>query len=210
MGCLVVVQSGGGGWEGWAGRRRTSKQLRAVGVIIPPNAPCLPPVCCGSPVSGRLSALMQKVTWVIKWPSQGFVCVGVCVCLEKAGRLQWAAGSSCLVRAAAAAADSAACHVLRGYVLCNRPGAVWMGNACRAGCSPAEPWGVSQGWGSTGHVVQFVGSMILWTETFFVSFLFSVFFQPCWTLKTFFIFNRYIMSKPTNCTWLQKSNPSLL
>lgn len=48
--------------EGW-----TSQQQRAVGVIIPPNAPCLHHVC-----GGRLSALMQKVTWVIKCSRQGW------------------------------------------------------------------------------------------------------------------------------------------
>lgn len=58
--------------EGWVGERRTSEQQRAAGAIIPPNAPCLSHVCSGSLVSGRLSALMQKVTWVIKCSSQGW------------------------------------------------------------------------------------------------------------------------------------------
>lgn len=67
-----------GGWwgflrrGGWTGQRGTSKQQRAVGAIIPPNARCLPQVCGGSLVSGRLSALMQKVTLVIKCSSQGW------------------------------------------------------------------------------------------------------------------------------------------
>lgn len=67
-----------GGWwgflrrGGWTGQRGTSKQQRAAGAIIPPNARCLPQVCGGSLVSGRLSALMQKVTLVIKCSSQGW------------------------------------------------------------------------------------------------------------------------------------------
>ncbi len=56
--------------EAWVAEGRTSKQQRAAGAIIPPNAPCLPHVCSGSLVSGRLSALMQKVTWVIECSSQ--------------------------------------------------------------------------------------------------------------------------------------------
>lgn len=72
-GFCVVLQRKPGRGGGWAGKRQTSKQQRALGAIIPPNAPRLPPVCRGSRVSGRLSALMRKVTWMIKCPSQGVV-----------------------------------------------------------------------------------------------------------------------------------------
>lgn len=68
----MLGEGRGGGGAGWVGDGRTSKQQRAAGAIIPPNAPCLPHVCSGSLVSGRLSALMQKVTWVIKCSSQGW------------------------------------------------------------------------------------------------------------------------------------------
>lgn len=66
----------GGGAGGCVGEGEALKQQRAAGAIIPPNAPCLPCVCRGSLVSGRLSALLRKVTWAIKCSPQGWVFFG--------------------------------------------------------------------------------------------------------------------------------------
>lgn len=105
-------------WVGEWGVYWTSQQQRAAGVIILPNAPCLPPVCpLSAPalVSGRLSALMQKVTWVIKCSSQGW---GQQRMPLFTGPLfiQSSSGGAFLLLIQ----QGSACQVTGGYELCNR------------------------------------------------------------------------------------------
>lgn len=131
-----------GGGQGWVGERRTSKQQRAEGAIIPPNAPCLSYVCSGSLVSGRLSALMQKVTWVIKCSSQGWGQFRLPVFSGHYGP-PFAQSSSSRSVFLLLIQQSPAHHVVGGHVLCNRLCTVWTVYTCRLGLYQTRHWGQS-------------------------------------------------------------------
>lgn len=123
-----------GGVSSWVGESWTSKQQRTAGAIIPPNAPCLPHVCSGSLVSGRLSALMQKVTWVIKCSCQGWGQYRPPVFSGRCGPLFAQSSRSGCVFLPLIQQTSARC-VVGCHALCNRPCPVWTVNACWLGRS---------------------------------------------------------------------------